>query len=417
MKQNILLARFDGLKTFDPRILLGDRFELVLYIFCAKCIINNTDIDKAKYLYTKFLKYFPGEWNEHNFSVFTDLVISMKSNGYNPYHPVEVNPENYFLVNGSHRCSSAIALGFTSIPYSLTMRDDNIPLEKYLSIFSKEEYEFLLDFQHNLISNLPDHLRLICNMRIFIQKNPHDFKNAFSSPNIGNAYLFYQGDPLLGISGKRNVRMRWKTYNLACFLNGSEKVLELGCNIGLFSNILSNYVHELHGYDINSSYIDVAHYFSNYMKNNNLYFKKSDLKEINPRQKYDVIISCAVHGWSGLDFDDYCKLLICFAKPNAIILFESHEILAESDWQKKRSFLLTFCECLHSGFIDDVDSRYASEIREFLVLRLKENFTLQNKFHAKKDQTFKNNSIKKQFKDCFHVMYQRFISFLSTTND
>lgn len=368
-----------GLLTFNPELLLGDRLDIVLYTFCAEQFLFDGDVAKAEALYDKFLSHFPNESKEHSFDNFRELAASIREKGFDPYCPVVVNPKLFFLENGSHRCAISIALGIKSIPYSMTFLNNCVAYEKYTKIFSSNELDFLFQLQTQYVQRIEDGNRVACLMRTHVLKNQKDFNSLFSSLNVANATLFYQGDKSKNISGKRDCRGRFERYGLQKFLNNADVALEFGCNIGIFSSIVAANISKLYGYDINETYIKLARKYSSEIGVDNTVFNVGDVKNVKPERKFSVIISCAVHGWSGLSFSDYCRVLLSHAEKGAIILFESHEILSDTQWRQKKNVLLSFCDCLQSGFIDDIDhSLYSSEIREFLILKVKNNPVVPN---------------------------------------
>jgi 2-polyprenyl-3-methyl-5-hydroxy-6-metoxy-1,4-benzoquinol methylase len=354
---------------FDPRTLLGDRLGIALYVYCAHSILEGRS-EQALYLYKKFISYFRGEVHEHTPENFITLIHSIKQKGFDPHYPVEANPKEQMLLNGSHRVAAAIALNITEIPYSLVFHDNRTDDALFSKIFTKDELTFLQDCQEKLINSLPEPLRLICKVRRFMRAHEQSFKAPFSSNNSVGALRLYQADDELGLSGKRNTRIRWSAYGLENLLTGSEEVLEIGCNVGLFSRKIAKHIKHLDAFDANDKYIDVARLVATHTGCNNIRFFKGRLPGVNLEKSYDFIISCAIHGWTGMNFLDYCRLLLAHVKPNGLILLESHEILCEKDWGQKRGLLAKYGKIVTKGLIDDVDHNiYQSEIREFIILR------------------------------------------------
>ena len=155
--------------------------------------------------------------------------------------------------------------------------------------------------------------------------------------------------------------------------------LEIGCNVGFFSLSVAPLLCHLDAFDIDPNYIAVARLAQSFTGICNCTFSARSLKDFHPEQRYDFVVSTAVHGWSGLEFVDFVSLIDECTAPEGLILFESHEIDAEKDWQTHRGILLEKFTLLESGFIDDVDmSMYASEMREFLLLKKSNNLKAGN---------------------------------------
>lgn len=356
---------------FNPRILLGDRLGIALYVYCARSFLEGK-AEHAISLYKKFITQFHGEMHEHTPENFIALIHSIKEKGFDVHYPVEANPKEQFLLNGSHRVATAIALNITEIPYSLVFQDNRTNDAVFSKIFPTKEVTFLQDYREKLIKSFPESLRLVCKVRCFMREHEKSFNAPFSSKNTVGALRLYQGDDELGLSGKRNTLHRWSVYGLENVLTGSEKALEIGCNVGLFSRKIAQYVAHLDAFDANNSYIDIARLVATHTGCNNIRFFTDRLPGINLEKRYNFIVSCAIHGWSNMNFADYCRFLFAHVKPNGLILMESHEILCEKDWPQKKTFLEKYAEILAKGLIDDVDhSIYQSEIREFLILRPK----------------------------------------------
>ena len=127
------------IKTFDPRILLGDRLGLTFYRMITNAYLNN-DVSHLEKLYKKFIGYFPGEKRIHNMSIFIKLIESIQSNGFNSKFPVNANPNEHCLSDGSHRCAIAMSLNITEIPYSLKFEDNGIEEIFFESKFKTEFY-------------------------------------------------------------------------------------------------------------------------------------------------------------------------------------------------------------------------------------------------------------------------------------
>jgi len=356
-------------ETFDPAILLGDRLGLSLYVMFVEATLAGKYQMEGQ-LYRKFINHFPGERRLHTPERFRDLINAVKSSGFNPRLPVYANPDEYSLIEGSHRCSIAIQLGIHKVPYNLRFQDDRVDNQVFRKIFSASELELLLARQDEYIDRCNKTTAFRCRVRRLMRENSASFQAPFSSRTKIPCLRPYQSLEAAGIAGKRPSAKRMKIYELAKHLRKDMVGLEIGCNVGFFSLTVAPYLSHLDAFDVDASYIEVARLAQRYCSVDNCSFTARSLREFIPERQYDLVISTAVHGWSGLKFSEYLALLDRCAAPRALLLFESHEIDSENQWDDNRKQLLDRFSLLESGLIDDVDrSMYASEMREFLVLR------------------------------------------------
>ncbi|MDU0457374.1 MAG: methyltransferase domain-containing protein [Geobacteraceae bacterium] len=356
-------------ETFNPAILLGDRLGLTLYgMFVESYLNGNYQVEKE--LYNQFIRHFPAERKEHTPNNFIQLIESVIRNGLDPFRPVYANPDEYSLVQGSHRCSIAIVLGIKNVTFNLRFTDDRTDERIFKKIFSAQQIELLHKKRDEFIDRCDPDTAFRCRVRILMRQGGKSFNAPFSSKSKIPTLRTYQGLESLYIKGKRPSAKRLEIYEICKYLHQDMNGLEIGCNVGFFTLTLAPYLKRIDAFDIDANYIALATLAQVHSGITNASFFVQSLKGYVPDFKYDLVVSTAVHGWSGLRFSNYLALLCECMKPGGILLFESHEIDAENDWNDKRSVLLDTFELLESGLIDDVDkSMYASEMREFLVLK------------------------------------------------
>jgi SAM-dependent methyltransferase len=153
------------------------------------------------------------------------------------------------------------------------------------------------------------------------------------------------------------------------------RVLEVGCNVGFFSLEISELVGHLDAFDADPCYRPVSELVQTFCQLRNCKFLTASVHDFSPPDlgQYDCIISTAVHGWSKLRFDQYVSRITEWLRPGGLLLFESHELNAETQWPDKRGLLLRHFDLVDHGLIDDVDTQmYESELREFFLLRKRE---------------------------------------------
>lgn len=363
------------LRTFNPRILLGERLGLTIYCMFVEAYLHKND-PCAFDIYDKYICYF-NEQGEHNYHTFTTLIDSMRNNGYDSWKAVYANPREFSLLNGAHRCAVSIVLGIEDIPYHLRFDDHRLLGDTYgriyREIYDAEQVSLLEQKQNAYIDQSDSQTALMCRLRRIINDNPKSFNAAFSSKTkIPSAVRPYQAYAKLGILGKRSTEKRVATYGLPHLLNNNMRVLEFGCNCGFLSLEISKLVSDVTAFDIDPAYIAIGNLTKGYLGINNCELFTSPVKDFNSSKTFDCIVSCAVHGWAELGFRQYTAKILSLLKPNGLLLFESHEIDAHPDWSSKKAYLLKYFNLIRSGLIDDVDdSMYASEMREYLILQRK----------------------------------------------
>jgi SAM-dependent methyltransferase len=258
----------------------------------------------------------------------------------------------------------------TDVPYSLRFDDTRVDDTVFREIFSKEECDILEQKREEYISLLDPATAFRCRLRVQMRANPVSFQAPFSSKTKVPTLRPYQGLEDLEVKGKRPSRRRVDIYEMGRWLDGSMRGLEIGCNVGFFTLVVSEAVASMDAFDIDPNYIKVARFTQDFLGNRNCNFFVRSVKDFRPERAYDFVISAAVHGWSGLGFAEYGERLIRCIRPGGLMLIESHELDAEHDWPEKKRALLEKFTVLGEGVIDDVDKgMYASEMREFLVLK------------------------------------------------
>lgn len=364
-----------GFRTFDPRILLGDRPELTFYRMFVEAYLHG-DCKREADLYARFIEHFPGEKKIHSPDQFIELIESIRQKGFDARYPVHTNPEEYTLCMGSHRCAIAMALGMTEVPYVIRFRDDWVGDKDFQRILGERYFEAVRTKREQYLSMCPSDIRLKCWLRLHMRNNPGSFATPFSSPNVLKVLRPYQAFEVLGILGKRPSAERIELYGLRKYVDKSTKVLDIGCNVGFFGLTLAPHVGSLLGIDADPNYIAVAKRFKEYCGITNTSFVCASVSDFYADTAYDLIISTAVHGWIGMPFDRYISMIAQWTGPRGMLLIESHELDAHPlDWPRQRDFLLANFDVLQEGLIDDVDtSIYESEYRNFLLLRKREQW-------------------------------------------
>ncbi|HEY2387435.1 MAG TPA: class I SAM-dependent methyltransferase [Candidatus Binatia bacterium] len=365
-----LPVRVDTIRTFDPRELLGDRLGLSLYCRFAQDHLAGQD-GLALQMYEQFIAYF-NEQREHSAARFKVLIDGLRSGGFDPTRPVYANPREHTLKNGSHRVATAIALGLEQIPYNLSFEETRTPNEVFPKIFASDQLASLLAWQDELIEQCGGLTTLRCRVRRLMRQHPQSFSAAFSSKTKIPVARLYQGHEKLGLLGKRPTEKRFAAYGLGQYLQPHMSVLEMGCNDGFLSIEIAERVRSVTSFDVDAAYVAIGKMVSAHLGRTNTDFRVSSFEQFADARTFDAVVACAVHGWVSVSFQQFVTKILGFLAPGGLLLLESHELDCHPEWAEQRRLLLEHFEVLRSGLIDDVDGEmYASEMREYLVLRRK----------------------------------------------
>ncbi|RTZ47583.1 class I SAM-dependent methyltransferase [Candidimonas sp. SYP-B2681] len=153
-------------------------------------------------------------------------------------------------------------------------------------------------------------------------------KIALEPQQFGRGQL-YQGHEGWGILGQRPTLERLRHYRLAEWLPEQAKVLDIGCNIGLFGLELSPRIKEYYGFDNNPTLIDIARMLAEARGCKNCKFECTefvDFFENRAGEKFDVIFSFAVHVWIGMLPNKYSEFLSGLLNPGGKLILESNRL-------------------------------------------------------------------------------------------
>jgi cyclopropane fatty-acyl-phospholipid synthase-like methyltransferase len=179
---------------------------------------------------------------------------------------------------------------------------------------------------------------------------------------------FYQNYPPLMISGKRDTLCRFNAYKLYEKVNYETTLLDIGGNIGFFSAYIAQFAKQIDIIEQNTNLTNVCKQLLAHEAINNVSVFNVDFKEFIPQNKYDIVMSLAVHKWVGLDFQEYLKKIHSVLKEGGFLLIESHLLFMlqgedlESDLKGCEIF-----EMIEKGLIDD----HEGTLREFFWLKAK----------------------------------------------
>jgi SAM-dependent methyltransferase len=363
-------ARMDSIRTFDPRVLLGDRLGLSLYCRFAQDHLEGRE-SQASRMYERFIHHF-NEQKEHSAPTFKALIDGIRENGFDRSRAVYANPQEHTLKNGIHRVAASIALGLERIPYALSFEENRSSDDVFRKLFNGEELSSLSAWQEELIARCDGLTALQCRVRRLMRAQPQSFSAPFSSKTKIPVVRLYQGYGRVGLLGKRPTEKRFAAYGLGQFIGETTSVLEMGCNNGFLSLEMSERVRDVTAFDVDAAYVAIGQMVGTYLGRTNCDFRISSAETFSEDRAYDCVVACAVHGWVSLSFQQFVAKILRLLRPGGVLLLESHELDCHPEWAEQKRFLLGHFDLLRSGLIDDVDEgMYASEMREYLVLRRK----------------------------------------------
>ncbi|HBK46238.1 MAG TPA: hypothetical protein DDZ67_07360 [Xanthomonadaceae bacterium] len=154
-----------------------------------------------------------------------------------------------------------------------------------------------------------------------------------SEPQEFGRGQLYQGHEAWGVPGQRPTLARLGQYGIESWLPSGARVLDIGCNIGMFGLTLSPAIASYQGFDHNPSLIEIARLMAKVRKIDNCRFDCMEFSEFathRQEQAFDVILSFAVHVWIGLPIAEYAALLHGLLAPGGRLVLESNN-LASND--------------------------------------------------------------------------------------
>lgn len=190
---------------------------------------------------------------------------------------------------------------------------------------------------------------------------------------FGSEYL-YQSYLPLGLRGDRSTNNRIFIYDIVRYLNKSMNCLDLGGNLGFVSLTLSEFVKNIKIIEKDKDVIQIGNRVRKESYVRNVKYMNCDLIEYLriDRNKYDFIMSLAIHKWIDVNFNYYFKLIDEVLIINGILLLESHDL------KNNKSILDIFNCCdktlrkkyeiIRHGYTDD----HRGMQRDFVLLRKNE---------------------------------------------
>lgn len=154
-------------------------------------------------------------------------------------------------------------------------------------------------------------------------------ENFFSQSQVFGANKeLYQGHEGWDLPGARPTLFRMNRYALEKWLTPTDRVLDIGCNIGCFGIEVAQQVGSYLGFDNNDSLIRIADRLAQHHKVENCEFRTCTYEDLRASEPglFDVIFSFAVHVWIGKPMPDYVADLKSLLKPGGIVVIESNDL-------------------------------------------------------------------------------------------
>lgn len=187
---------------------------------------------------------------------------------------------------------------------------------------------------------------------------------------FGDFGLPYQGFETLKMAGSRPTMHRLQIYGLEKDLPKNARALDIGCNHGFLLVGLAPHLSAGMGFDISQSCVDVGNAVAKHMGHDHIQLSSQPFDEFVCKEKFDLVIACAVHRWIGVPLKEFGQKLLSYCKRGGIVLLESQGM--RSTWQKEVDFdakAATIAqvgfEVIRKGSLCDDGINY----REFWVLR------------------------------------------------
>ncbi|MBS3087454.1 class I SAM-dependent methyltransferase [Candidatus Pacearchaeota archaeon] len=209
-----------------------------------------------------------------------------------------------------------------------------------------------------------------------LKKNLENQEKYYESFIYSKEAGFYQGFDKIELKGCRSSEKRLERYDIKEFLSDSKKALDIGCNCGFFTLLISDLVSKIDGVEINPFLIQIARDTKDFLKNHNSSFYTTSFEKFRPKEKYDIIFSLAndetVDGNTKFTFIEYILKIRNLLNPEGLLIFESQalkESLNEFP-EKKYEHLKKHFDILVEKKVP-TDYPYNVKERAFFVLKKK----------------------------------------------
>lgn len=189
---------------------------------------------------------------------------------------------------------------------------------------------------------------------------------------FGDFGLPHQGFEPLKLAGSRPAMQRLASYDLQALLPAHASALDIGCNHGFLLMGLAPHLSQGLGFDISQSCIDVGKAVAEHLGHTHIELSSQPFDDFRSKQRFDLVIACAVHHWIGVPLSEFGTKLFNFCKPGGLVLLESQGIRevtrTEVDFETKATTISSAgFTVIRKGSLCDDGINY----REFWILKRK----------------------------------------------
>jgi len=350
--RQLLLDQFvedGGAYTFN-------RYDIAVRYLAAEELVSKTQ-GPGIALYKKMQQERLG-MSDHDADMYVKkfklLIRSIQANGYNYASPIIVN-KHLRVIDGAHRLACILLFANVS-KFEILIREDGDP--RYgIDWFENRNFS---PKELNLVNKTWDLIKF--NYRIsedFAKKKVADIislKEAYTaSKQLLGRGDFYQSCPLLKLTGQRSTLHRLEKYSIESVINANSQLLDIGCNTGFISLVLSRYVKHVDAIDINADLVSVGNEAKRILDIPNCTLYNISFEDFNVTAKYDIILSLVVDFYTRYTFIEFCDKVKGLLNPGGYFLLESGDVTTvDKNFDKKIKYLL------YSGF----SLKVAGEIKD-----------------------------------------------------
>ncbi len=251
---------------------------------------------------------------------FVRLIISWEKKGYDPDSEIIVD-ENFRLIDGAHRLALAIyyRLSYLKVRIVDSRETTGFGMDWFQKRFDEGECQKISDRLNRIIAEWRE------NGKNGVEKLKEEIYLRLGKHQQFGRGIFYQSLEELNIVGQRPTEKRIDIYGLKNIVK-DKRVFDIGCNCGFLDLSLGLLAKSIKGIEHNKTLVEIGEKVRDYLQRRNVNFEICDFKEYITSEKYDVILSFAVHHWIGLPIKEYCKKVASMLETSGYLVFESQNI-------------------------------------------------------------------------------------------
>lgn len=171
---------------------------------------------------------------------------------------------------------------------------------------------------------LPETLETLhSKLKKHLEDQARDWKSLVYAKEKG----FYQGLDQIKIDGWRPSEKRFARYDIEKYLLKTKSGLDIGCNCGFFTIVVSKYVGHINGIDINPHLVGIANDTKEFLKIPNADFFVTGFENYEPSKKFDVVFSLGndetIDGNTKFTFSEYIEKIYGLLLNDGYLIFES----------------------------------------------------------------------------------------------